>query len=131
MLHQISTETAAQTPGVTVGIKRILLARAVQPLPGKEPLVDSLQKHGHAVFGEIIPALGTSLNTYVLLFCEAGIPSVIYGAEPRTVLKSHAKRADERLALQDLRRATRVSTGLFYVLELFICTDITGKWKPT
>lgn len=37
-----------------------------------------------------------------------GIPGVIYGAGPRTVLKSHAKRANERLDLQDLRRATKV-----------------------
>jgi len=33
---------------------------------------------------------------------------VIYGAGPRTVLESHAKRADERIDLQDLRRATQV-----------------------
>ena len=107
-LHQIIAETAAQTPGVTVDIKRILLARAMQPLPGNKPLVDSLQKHGQAVFGELIPALGTPLYTDVRLFCEAGIPGVIYGAGPRTVLESHAKRADERLALEDLRRATKV-----------------------
>ena len=30
------------------------------------------------------------------------------GAGPRTVLESNAKRADERLDLQDLRRATKV-----------------------
>ena len=33
---------------------------------------------------------------------------MLYGAGPRTVLESHAKRADERLALNDLRRATQV-----------------------
>ena len=107
-LRQLIFETAAQTPGVTVDIKRILLARAMQPLAGNKPLVDSLQRHGRAVFGELIPALGTPLYTDVRLFCEAGIPGVIYGAGPRTVLESHAKRADERLALEDLRRATKV-----------------------
>jgi len=107
-LRQIISETAAQNPGVTVDIKRILLARAMQPLAGNQPLVESLQKHGQAVFGEPIPALGTPLYTDVRLFCEAGIPGVIYGAGPRTVLESHAKRADERLALEDLRRATQV-----------------------
>ena len=107
-LRKIINDTAAQTPGVTVDIKRILLARAMQPLPGNKPLVDALQKHGQAVFGEPIPALGTPLYTDVRIFCEAGIPGVIYGAGPRTVLESHAKRADERLALEDLRRATKV-----------------------
>ncbi len=107
-LRKIISQTAALTPGVSVDIKRILLARAMQPLPGSKPLVESLQKHGQAIFGEPIPALGTPLYTDVRLFCEVGIPGVIYGAGPRTVLESHAKRADERLALVDLRRATKV-----------------------
>jgi acetylornithine deacetylase/succinyl-diaminopimelate desuccinylase-like protein len=107
-LRKLIADTAASMPGITVDIKRILLARALQPLPGNRPLVDAIQKHGEQVFGEPIPALGTPLYTDVRLFCEAGIPGVIYGAGPRTVLESHAKRADERLDLQDLRRATKV-----------------------
>ena len=107
-LRKIITDTAAQHAGVTVDIKRMLLANAMRPLPGNKPLVDAIQKHGEQVFGEKIPALGTPLYTDVRLFCEAGIPGVIYGAGPRTVLESHAKRADERLELEDLRRATKV-----------------------
>ena len=107
-LRQLIQNTAAALPGTTVDIKRILLARALQPLPGNRPLVDAIQRHGEQVFGEPIPALGTPLYTDVRLFCEAGIPGVIYGAGPRTVLESHAKRADERLELEDLRRATKV-----------------------
>ena len=107
-LRKIITDTAAQRAGVTVDIKRMLLANAMRPLPGNKPLVDAIQKHGEQVFGEKIPALGTPLYTDVRLFCEAGIPGVIYGAGPRTVLESHAKRADERLELEDLRRATKV-----------------------
>jgi len=107
-LREIIARTAAEQPGVTVDVKRMLLANAMKPLRGNQPLVDAIQKHGRAVFGEDIPALGTPLYTDVRLFCEAGIPGVIYGAGPRTVLESHAKRADERLALEDLRRATKV-----------------------
>ena len=108
VLRKIIADAAAQSNGVSVVVKRILLARAMQPLLGNKPLVDTLQKHGQAVFGEPIPALGTPLYTDVRLFCEVGIPGVIYGAGPRTVLESHAKRADERLELGDLRRATKV-----------------------
>jgi len=36
------------------------------------------------------------------------VPAAIYGAGPRTVLESNAKRADEHLELDDLRRATKV-----------------------
>jgi len=80
----------------------------MKPLPGNQPLVDALQTHGTTVFGEPIPALGTPLYTDVRLYVERGIPGVIYGAGPRTVLESHAKRADERVDLADLRRATKV-----------------------
>ena len=93
---------------VRVDIKRLLLANAMTPLAGNQPLVDAIQTHGEAVFGEKPPAVGTPLYTDVRLYVERGIPGVIYGAGPRTVLESHAKRADERLDLEDLRRATKV-----------------------
>ena len=107
-LRRVIADVAATVPGVTVEVKRMLLANAMKPLAGNQPLVDAIQNHGQAVFGEPIAALGTPLYTDVRLFCEAGIPGVIYGAGPRTVLESHAKRADERLDLEDLRRATKV-----------------------
>jgi succinyl-diaminopimelate desuccinylase len=107
-LRALIAQAAASCPGITVEVKRLLLARAMQPLPGNQPLVAAIQTHGKAVFGEDIPALGTPLYTDVRIFCEAGIPGVIYGAGPRTVLESHAKRVDERLVLEDLRRATKV-----------------------
>ena len=107
-LRQLIADAVRETAGITVDVKRILLANALQPLPGNKPLVDALQKHGQIVFGEPIPALGTPLYTDVRIFSEAGIPGVISGAGPRTVLESHAKRADERLDLNDLRRATKV-----------------------
>ena len=107
-LCALIAQTAAQCPGIRVDVKRILLARAMRPLPGNVPLVQALQTHAQAVFGETVPALGTPLYTDVRLFSEAGIPGVIYGAGPRTVLESNAKRADEHIALEDLRRATQV-----------------------
>jgi acetylornithine deacetylase/succinyl-diaminopimelate desuccinylase-like protein len=93
---------------LTVDIRRMLLAHAMQPLAGSQPLVDAIQRHGQDLFGEAIAAVGTPLYTDVRLYVERGIPGVIYGAGPRTVLESHAKRSDERLHLEDLRRATKV-----------------------
>ena len=107
-IRDVIAQAAAESPGVTVDVRRILLARALKPLAGNKPLVEALQQHGQQVFGQPIPAMGTPLYTDVRLYGEAGIPGVIYGAGPRTVLESHAKRADERLELQDLRRATKV-----------------------
>ncbi|WP_313369003.1 M20/M25/M40 family metallo-hydrolase [Achromobacter animicus] len=107
-IRRIIEETAASCPGIRVDIKRLLLANSMRPLPGAQPLVQAIQQHGEAVFGEPIPAMGTPLYTDVRLYAEAGIPGVIYGAGPRTVLESHAKRSDERIDLEDLRRATKV-----------------------
>ena len=91
-----------------VDVRRILLAHAMKPLAGNQPLVDAIQKHGLSVFGEAIPAVGTPLYTDVRLYAERGIPGVIYGAGPRTVRESNAKRSDEHVQLEDLRRATKV-----------------------
>ncbi len=98
----------AQDAQVSIDIKRLLMAHAMKPLAGNAPLVQAIQQHGGDIFGEPIPAMGTPLYTDVRLYVEKGIPGVIYGAGPRTVLESHAKRADERLNLEDLRKATKV-----------------------
>ena len=105
-------------PGITVEIKRLLLANSLRPMAGNEALVEALQKHGEAVFGEPIPTSGTPLYTDVRLYGEAGVPAAIYGAGPRTVFESNAKRADEHLVLEDLRRATKVvARSLFDLLR--------------
>lgn len=107
-IRHIIEQAAAACPGVHVEIKRLLMAHALQALPGNTPLVEALQRHGHIIFGEPIPTSGTPLYTDVRLYSAQGIPAVIYGAGPRTVLESNAKRADEHLDLADLRRATKV-----------------------
>ena len=107
-IRRVIDDAATAVPGIRVEIKRLLLARALKPLPGHERLVEALQRHGEAVFGVPIPASGTPLYTDVRLYSEHGIPAVVYGAGPRTVLESNAKRADEHIALEDLRRATKV-----------------------
>ena len=107
-IRGVITQAAASCPGITVEIKRLLLANALQPMRGNEPLVEALQRHGEAVFGEPIPTSGSPLYTDVRLYGEAGVPAAIYGAGPRTVFESNAKRADEHLVLDDLRGATKV-----------------------
>lgn len=107
-IRRLITEAAASRPGVSVDIRRLLLAESLKPLPGNRPLVEAICRHGTEVFGEPIPVSGTPLYTDVRLYCAQGIPAVIYGAGPRTVRESNAKRADEHLVLDDLRRATKV-----------------------
>ena len=95
-------------PGIRIETRRLLLSRALRPLPEGAKLVASLQKHGREVIGEEVTAQGTPLYADARLYGEHGIPAVLYGAGPRTVPESNAKKADERLALEDLRKATKV-----------------------
>jgi succinyl-diaminopimelate desuccinylase len=101
-------EAVQGLPGIRLEIKRLLLSHALRPLPGSEKLVASLQANGMQVIGEQITALGTPLYADARLYGEHAIPAVLYGAGPRTVPESNAKKADERLALEDLRKATKV-----------------------
>ena len=107
-IRRVIADAVNGTAGIRVEIKRLLLAHAWQPDPRSAPLVAALRRHGEAVFGEVIPTAGTPLYTDVRLYAAAGTAAAIYGAGPRTVLESNAKRADENLSLEDLRRATKV-----------------------
>ena len=107
-LRDTIEKTWQAMPGITVQTRRILLARALKPLAGSDALVGALQQHAKAIFNEDVPACGTPLYADARLYCEAGIPVVLYGAGPRTVEESRAKQPDERLDLEDLRRATKV-----------------------
>jgi len=95
-------------PGITLEIKRLLLSHALRERPGTEKLVASIQQNAQTFIGEKIPAQGTPLYADARLYGEHGIPAVLYGAGPRTVPESNAKKADERLNLEDLRKATKV-----------------------
>ncbi len=101
-------KAAARHPGIRLDIRRLLLAQPLRPLAGQERIVAALQRHGTRVFGEVIPARGVPLYTDARHYAAAGIPVVLYGAGPRTIEESNAKRADENVVLDDLRRATRV-----------------------
>jgi succinyl-diaminopimelate desuccinylase len=98
----------AGMPGIRLEIRRLLLSQALRPLPQSQQLVASLQRHGRAIMGEEVTAGGTPLYADARLYGERGIPAVLYGAGPRTVAESHAKKADEHVQLEDLRRATKV-----------------------
>jgi succinyl-diaminopimelate desuccinylase len=107
-VRKLIEQAVEGVPGIRLEIKRLLLSHALRPLPGSEKLVASLQKNGLQVIGEPVTALGTPLYADARLYGEHGIAAVLYGAGPRTVPESNAKKADERLALEDLRRATKV-----------------------
>jgi acetylornithine deacetylase/succinyl-diaminopimelate desuccinylase family protein len=98
----------AGLPGISVTQRRILLALPFTPCPGQEILVALLRRHAREILGEDIPANGVPLYTDARLYSAASIPTVLYGAGPRSLLEANGHRADEKLALEDLRKATQI-----------------------
>ncbi|OYY02664.1 MAG: peptidase M20 [Acidocella sp. 35-58-6] len=107
---------AAKYPGISVTIKRILLALPLVPLPGSERLTAIITSRASEIFGEPITAKGAPLYTDARHYAAAGIPIVLYGAGPRSIELANAHRADERLDLADLPRATEVIALSLYDL---------------
>jgi acetylornithine deacetylase/succinyl-diaminopimelate desuccinylase-like protein len=99
---------AAKWPGVTVKVTRVLLAVPFVPIRGQEKLVAALQRHGEAVVGEPLRTHGVPIYTDARLYTSAGVPAVLYGAGPRTLVEANGHRADEKLVLADLYKATEV-----------------------
>jgi len=99
---------APKTPGIDVECRRIMLAEPLKPLAGVERLVDPLTRHATTVLGVPVEATGVPLYTDARHYAAAGVPTVLYGAGPRSILEANAHSADEHLQLADLKAATNV-----------------------
>ena len=95
-------------PLATTIVRRILLAEPLSPLEGGRRVTELLCKHATRVMGEPVTAKGVPLYTDARHYSAAGIPVVLYGAGPHTIEEANAHRADERLPLDDLYKATEV-----------------------
>jgi acetylornithine deacetylase/succinyl-diaminopimelate desuccinylase-like protein len=107
-LRALIERSVAGRPGIACGVRRIMLALPLTPVAGLERLVTPLQRNAEAVLGEPIPVYGVPLYTDARHYAAAGIPTVLYGAGPRSLIEANAHAADERLPLADLRKATEV-----------------------
>jgi succinyl-diaminopimelate desuccinylase len=107
-LRSVIGQAAASRPGTAVEVRRVLLARPLQPAAGANGLAESLARNASAVFDTPVEPSGVPLYTDARHYAEAGVPVVLYGAGPRSLLEANAHRADERLALSDLRGASEV-----------------------
>lgn len=107
----------AAWPGISCTVRRILLATPFVPMPGQEKLVAALVKHATPIMGEPVATHGVPIYTDARLYSSAGVPTVLYGAGPHTLLEANGHRADEKLKLDDLYKATRVvARALFDLL---------------
>ncbi len=100
--------TLSGKPGIACRVRRIMLALPLKPVAGLDRLVEPLQRNAEAVLGEAVPVYGVPLYTDARHYAAAGIPTVLYGAGPRSLTEANAHAADERLPLGDLHKATEV-----------------------
>lgn len=107
-LRLVIARSVKQFAGISVEIERVLLASPLRQLPGAEKLIEPLRRHAKDILGEEPEIEGVPLYTDARLYAEAGIPTVSYGAGPRSFLEANGHRADERLKLSDLAAATSI-----------------------
>jgi acetylornithine deacetylase/succinyl-diaminopimelate desuccinylase-like protein len=107
-LRQVIAEASTAVAGARVEVRRILLAAPLQCLPAGARMTETLCRRASEVMGEPIVATGVPLYTDARHYTAHGIPIVLYGAGPRTIEEANAHRADERLPIADLYKATEV-----------------------
>ena len=107
-LKGLIEKAASAHPDITVTVKRIILAVPMKPAPGIEKLVAALKANAERELKTDIAVKGVPLYTDARLYSEKGIPTVLYGAGPRTLLEAKGHAADEHVQLADLKAATKV-----------------------
>ena len=93
--------------GISHSVTRILLAHPLVPLPGSEALCEALARNAQPILGEDIPHWGYPLHRCPPLQCGRR-PDGALRRRPPYDLRGHAHRADERLKLDDLQKATKI-----------------------
>ncbi len=117
-LRRIIETAARQRPKATVDVQRLLLATPLKPIAGTDRLVAAITRHAKDILHVDVPLTGVPLYTDARHYAAAGIPIVLYGAGPRSILEANAHNANENLRLNDLLAATKIVA--------LACADLLG-----
>jgi acetylornithine deacetylase/succinyl-diaminopimelate desuccinylase-like protein len=107
-LRALIAAAAKARPQIKVEVRRTLLAVPLIPQPGSEQIAAAIQRHAKAVLGVDVAVTGVPLYTDARHYAAHGIPIVLYGAGPRSILEANAHNANENLRLNDLSAATKI-----------------------
>ena len=107
-LVAVITGAAKAYPEARVTVRLILVVEPLTPIPAGRRLTDLLCQNATRIMGEKVEAKGVPLYTDAPHYAAVGIPVVLYGAGPHSIEEANAHRADERLPLSDLYKATEV-----------------------
>lgn len=115
-LREVIAASLRGLPGIRADVTQILLARPFKPVAGAAAFTELVSREAGEVMGKAVTPIGVPLYTDARLYSEAGIPTVMYGAGPATLLEANGHRADERVPLAELKQATQVVANV--LLEL-------------
>ncbi|MBO9129264.1 ArgE/DapE family deacylase [Bacillus sp. 165] len=115
-LCELIQQAASQYKGIVVEVKRILLAKSFGPTPEDSELIRTLSSNWKEMMQGNLVIHGVPLYADARLFAEAGIPTVMFGAGPRTLLEANGHRADEHVRVDDLVNATKIVALTLYDL---------------
>jgi acetylornithine deacetylase/succinyl-diaminopimelate desuccinylase-like protein len=107
-LRRVVEEAARQRPAAKVEMHRLLLATPLKPIAGTDRLADAIARRAREILQVDVPQTGVPLYTDARHYAAAGIPIVLYGAGPRSILEANAHNANENLRLDDLAAATKI-----------------------
>jgi succinyl-diaminopimelate desuccinylase len=99
---------AAKIKGIKVACRRVILAEPLKPRPGVKKVVETIQRHARRELRTAVKETGVPLYTDARHYSAYGIPTVLYGAGPRSILEANAHGANEHVKLSDLNAATKV-----------------------
>jgi acetylornithine deacetylase/succinyl-diaminopimelate desuccinylase family protein len=99
---------AGKGKDIKIDCKRIILADPLKPRAGVKKIVEAIQRHAKRELKVAIKETGVPLYTDARHYSAAGIPTVLYGAGPRSILEANAHSANEHIKLSDLKAATKI-----------------------
>lgn len=115
-IREIVEKVANKYKGIQVEIDRVLLAKSFGPTPEDSQLIQTLSENWKEIMNGELIINGVPLYADARLFSEAGIPTVMFGAGPRTLLEANGHRANEHVRVDDLLKATKIVALTLYDL---------------
>ncbi|WLV25005.1 M20/M25/M40 family metallo-hydrolase [Aciduricibacillus chroicocephali] len=116
-LRDIAEKACEPYKGITLIVERILIADTFGPTSETTPLIQALGDNWKEVFkSDNLKIGGIPLYADSRFYSRYGIPTVMYGAGPRTIEEANGYRADEHVQIDDLIRATKVIASTLYDL---------------
>ncbi|RAL26217.1 peptidase M20 [Thermoflavimicrobium daqui] len=115
-IRSLIQEKVKEYEGIEVEITQILLAHNFGPTPEDTELIKTLGHNWRELMDGELMIDGVPLYTDARHFSQAGIPTVLFGAGPRTLLEANGHRADEHVRVEDLIKATKIVAITLYDL---------------